>query len=188
MQIFNRIFVILAAVCASAGAALVLMVTAGAAQPEQIAPWGWAQQQLSQLRSLEPRTLRLTAGIGAAVMLAGLILLVWEVMPGDERRTVTIQEDASGRVTVTQAGVRDLVAYEARSVPGVMEVRPSIRQDHLGLRVRCRVLVQPRSSLADVGRELSSRIRALLERSLRLPVTELRVDARMAHVRPPRVL
>jgi len=91
-----------------------------------------------------------------------------------------LKQDGLGRVTVARDGVRELVDREAGRVAGVMEVRSHIEQDHAGLRILCRLSVDPTRSVPDMTQELQERLKGVVEHHLGRPVAEVRVDAQVA--------
>ena len=69
---------------------------------------------------------------------------------------------------------------EAGRVAGVMEVRSHIEEDPAGLRILCRLSVDPTGSVPEMTRELQERLKAVVEHHLGRPVTEVSVDAQVA--------
>jgi uncharacterized alkaline shock family protein YloU len=76
--------------------------------------------------------------------------------------------------------VRELVDREAGRVVGVMEVRSRVEEDPAGLRILCRVSVDPTLSVPEMTQELQERVKAVVEHHLGRPVAEVSVDAQAA--------
>jgi hypothetical protein len=183
VNIFNRLLVVLLALLLLVAAGAVLLTTLGLTRPEQLAPAPWFVDRLVPFTQLDPTTRGWAVGVGIVLLLLGLLLLVVELRPGArEAPRITLKEDGLGRVTVERDGVRQLVDHEAGRVAGVMEVRSRVEEDPAGLRILCRVSVDPSRSVPDVTQELQERLKAVVEHHLGRPVANVSVDARVALV------
>jgi hypothetical protein len=183
VNLFNRLLVVLLALLLLVAAGAVLLTTLGLTRPEQLAPTPWFVDRLVPFTQLDPTTRGWAVGVGIVLLLLGLLLLVVELRPGArEAPRITLKEDGLGRVTVERDGVRQLVDHEAGRVAGVMEVRSHVEEDPAGLRILCRVSVDPTRSVPDVTQELQERLKAVVEHHLGRPVANVSVDARVALV------
>ena len=115
------------------------------------------------------------------LLLVGLLLLFLELRPEPRAAPrITLKEDGLGRVTVARDGVRELADREAGRVAGVMTVRSQVEEDPTGLRILCRISVDPASSVPEMTQELQQRLKAVVEHHLGLPVAQVSVDAQVA--------
>jgi hypothetical protein len=176
MNVFNRILAILIAAAVMTGAVVLFLVAANTLTPGQLGVFGpvvnlfdWAGQ---------PGAVQ--AGATAAFLL-GLLLLIAELRRGDRReKRVTIKHDEMGIVSVDLAGIEELVSREARRVGGVQDVRSRVGETKNGLEIVERVSVAPDANVPEVSRELQERTKQVVEHHVGRPVSEVRVDARLA--------
>jgi hypothetical protein len=181
VNVFNRLLIILLDLLLLGAAGAVLLVTLGVTPPEQLAPTPWFVDRLVPFTQLDPTAWSWTVGVSIVLLLVGLLLLFFELRPGPrEAPRITLKQDGLGRVTVARDGVRHLVDREAGRVAGVMEVRSQIEEDAAGLRILCRLSVDPTRSMPEVTQELQERLKAAVEHHLGRPVAEVRVDAQVA--------
>lgn len=181
MNVFNRLLIILLNLLLLVAAGAVLLTTLGGIRPEQLAPTPWFVDRLAPFTQLDPTSWSWAVGVSIAVLLVGLLLLFLELRPGPrEAPRITLKQDGLGRVTVARAGVRDLVDREAGRVAGVMEVRSHVEEDPAGLRILCRLSVDPTGSVPEMTQELQERLKAVVEHHLGRPVAEVSVDAQVA--------
>jgi hypothetical protein len=181
VNVFNRLLIILLALLLLIAVGAVLLVVLGLIRPEQIAPTPWFADRLVPFTQLDPTSRNWAVGISIVVFLVGLLLLFLELRPGPrEEPRITLKQDGLGRVTVARAGVRDLVDREAGRVAGVMEVRSRVEEDPAGLRILCRISVDPTGSVPEMTQELQERLKAVVEHHLGRPVADVSVDAQVA--------
>jgi hypothetical protein len=181
VDLFNRLLIIVLAVAVLAAAGAVLLITLGVMQPTQVAPAGtWLVDRLVPLTELDSTSRALALGVSAALIVLALLLLFLELRRGARAaRQITLKEDALGRVTVTLDEVRRLADSEAGRVRGVTSARSRVAKDQPGLRISCRVSVDPASSIPDMSQELQERLKAAVEHHVGLAVTQVSVDAQV---------
>lgn len=181
MNVFNRLLIILLDLLLLVAAGAVLLVTLGVTPPEQLAPTPWFVDRLVPFTQLDPTGWSWTVGVSIVLLLVGLLLLFLELRPGPRQAPrIMLKQDGLGRVTVARDGVRHLVDREAGRVAGVMEVRSQVEEDAAGLRILCRLSVDPTRSMPEMTQELQERLKAAVEHHLGRPVAEVRVDAQVA--------
>ncbi len=181
MSVFNRLLIILLDLLLLVAAGAVLLTALGVTQPEQLAPTPWFVNRLVPFTQLDPTSWRRVVGVSVVLLLVGLLLLFLELRPGPrEAPRMTLKQDGLGRVTMARDGVRELVDHEASRVAGVMEVRSRVEEDPAGLRILCRVSVDPTGSVPEMTQELQERLKGVVEHHLGRPVAEVRVDAQVA--------
>ena len=181
MNVFNRLLLILLDLLLLVTAGAVLLTTLGVTQPKQLAPTPWFVDRLVPFTQLDPTTRGWTVGVSIVLLLLGLLLLFFELRPGPRQAPrIMLKQDGLGRVTMARDGVRELADREAGQVAGVMEVRSHVEEDAAGLRILCRLSVDPTRSVPEVTQELQERLKAAVEHHLGRPVAEVRVDAQVA--------
>lgn len=183
MNAFNRILVILLDLVLIAGAVAVLLVTFRVLTPAQLLPAGLAATGvgpwLSSFAAMEPNATLVTTAVALVVILIGLVLLIAELRPERQVRTLTIRQDGLGSVTVRLASVRDLVTYTAGQIPAVLQVQPDITTTSRGLQIRCRAALSPEASIPQVSSQLQGRIKEAVEQHLGMKVAEVAVQAQL---------
>lgn len=181
MNIFNRLLIILLDLLLVVAAGAVLLTTLGVTQPGQLAPTPWFVDRLVPFTHLDPTTWGWTVGVSIVLLLLGLLLLLFELRPGPrEAPQIIVKQDGLGRVRVARDGVRELVDREAGLVAGVMEVSSRVEEQAAGLRILCRLSVDPTKSAPEVTQEVQERLKASVEHHLGRPVAEVRVDTQVA--------
>jgi hypothetical protein len=180
--LFNRLLIILLVLVVLVTAIATLLTTLGVIQPVQLALAGsWFVDRLLPFTQLDPTTGTLTVGISLLLIVLALILLFLELRPGAPRaRRITLKDDDLGRVTVTLDGLRRLVDREASGVKGVLRARSQVDHEPPGLRIACRVSVDPASSVPDMTQLLRERLQAAVEHHVGLKVSHVSVDAQVA--------
>jgi hypothetical protein len=183
MNVFNRILVILLDLLLLAGAVVVLLVTFGVLAPAQlllaglgntvVGPW------LRSFATMPPNATLLTTAVALVVILLGLALLIAEVRPKRQLRTLTIRQDGLGSVTVRLASVRDLITSTAGQLPTVLQVQPDIAATSQGLQIRCRAALSPEASIPQVSAELQAGIKQAVEEHLGMKVAQVAVQAQL---------
>ncbi len=181
MSVFNRLLIILLALLLLLGAGAVLLTTLRVTQPAQLAPSPWFVDRLVPFTQLDPTLWSSAVGITIVLFLLALLLLFIELRPEPRAAPrITLKQDGLGRVTVALDGVRELANREAGRVPGVVSVRSRVEEDPTGLRILCRISVDPAMSVPELAQELQERLKGAVEHHLGLPVTQVSVDAQVA--------
>jgi uncharacterized alkaline shock family protein YloU len=181
MNVFNRVLIVLLALALLVAAGAVLLTTLHVTQPGQLAPNSWFADRLQPFALLDPALSGWTVGISIGLILAALVLLFLELRPEPRPpQRITLREDASGRVTVSLDGIRELVDREARQVAGIERVRSQVSEEPTGLRIQCRVFVDPATSVPDMTQDLQERLKAAVQHHVGLSVTQVSIDAQVA--------
>jgi len=193
VALFNRVFIILLSVVVLIVTGAVLLTTLGLIHPEQAAASGARlTERLVQFTQLDPTTWRWTVVVSVAIILLSLLLLVVELLPGRRApRTITLKDDKVGKVTVALDGLRKLADREAALVPGVVRARSKVMEESRGLRISCRVSVDPSENVPEMSEKLRERLKMSVQHHVGLAITQLAIDTRVAPVatdpRPRRV-
>jgi hypothetical protein len=186
VALFNRLLIILLAVVVLVAATAVLLTTLGMIQPGQLASAGsWYVDRLVPFTQLDPTTSGFTVGVCLALVVLALVLLFLELRPGPrEAHRITLKDDEMGRVTVALDGLRQLADREAARIEGVTRAESRVEEQPPGLRVSCRVSVDPECSVPDMTQKLRERLKTAVEHHVGLVVTTISVDAQVAPLAP----
>src|SRR5690348_3424951 len=181
MNTLNRILVIIGTLIVLAALVIFVLFTVGALAPESILR---SPQLAASLRDRIPVTspARVAAvGASAALFFLGLVLLYYELRPGETaERRVTVSDNADGRVTVSTAGLSELTNSEVRALPGVRAASSRIMDGGRALRVAEHVTVAPGTSMPDITRAVQARVKDVVEHTMGRPVSEVRIHADVA--------
>jgi hypothetical protein len=181
MNTFNRLLIVLLALVLLLAAGGVLLTTLRVTQPAQLAPSPWFADRLAPFTQLDPTLWGWTVGVSLGLIVVALILLFFELRPEPRPAArITLKDDGFGRVTVALAGVQELVDREAGQVAGVMRARSSVTEEPNGLRIVCRISVDPASSVPEMTQELQERLKGAVQHHVGLAVTQVAIDAQVA--------
>jgi len=181
MNLFNRLLIILASLIILVSAAMVLLVTLGAFAPADLAPSAWFQDRLTPYAHLDSTTSNWTVGISIAVIVASLLLLGLELWPRSSGpRRLVIKQDGLGQVTMTRNSIRDIVNWEASQTEGVMEAQSRVADESDGLRIFCRVTLDPEADAPEVTQTLQERIKNSVEHHVGRHVSHVAIDTQVA--------
>jgi uncharacterized alkaline shock family protein YloU len=183
MNGFNRIVMLLLSIAAFVFGSLALLVLGGLIQLAAVSPNGVLLRQwrfLTQLNGPDATTAAIVCAVLACV---GLVILILEILTLIPRRReldqLVVRQDELGSVTVDRRSVRDLVQYEAASVPGVIETRQAVVKGSKELRLSVRTALSPEAEATKVGQQLQEKLQLELQRFLGLPVAEVRVTTQL---------
>ena len=186
MNLFNRLLIILLATGLVVAAGAVLLVALGVAAPEALAPAPWFLDRLAPFVELDPASRFWAIVATSGFVILGLLLILLELRPGPrEESRLTLKRDGLGTVTVTRSGVRKVVEREAGQVAGVTGVRAQVLDGPRGLRVVCRVAVDPAADMVAVTQTLQTAVKAAVEHAVGQVVAEVQVDAQVEPLAGP---
>ena len=173
MNVFNRVLIVLFAVLLLVASGAVLLGAVGVISLSSIGERVVGLTELDRGRAF---------AAGVPLFILGLLLLYWELRPRSfGSRRLTLKEDGLGRVTVARDGVNELVEHEAAQVSGIVGARSRIVNGEAGLRIDCRVSVDPTESLPERTEELRERLTRAIDRCLGKTVEQVNVEAQVAH-------
>lgn len=176
LQVFNRMIMLLLSLAALAFGVLVLLLLGGVLTPPQLSPGGVLFAQWHFFTQLRGTDVNAAALVGVVLALVGLLVLILELLPGRrEPPRFLVRHDARGQVSVARSSVRDLVQYEAATLPEVMETRQDVKVRRDGLHVLVRSSIAPEADAPQVGQQLQAKLRDSLQRHIGLPVAEVQV-------------
>jgi uncharacterized alkaline shock family protein YloU len=178
MNILNRFIGILVALLLVAGGVIVLVTIFDVVDTQSLGS-PWIQDGLASLTLPEVQPIAITSALVAAIV--GLILLILEFKPSRrEPDQLALKTDELGRVTIARRGIRDLVNREADRVDGVNGVFSQVSEDRNGLRILCRLTVNPRANVSELAEEVRQRVKTAVEQHLGQPVAQVAVQAQLA--------
>ena len=181
MNLFNRLLIILASLIILVSAVMVLLVTLDIYAPADLAPSAWFQDRLTPYANLDSTTSDWTVGISIAVIVVSLLLLGLELWPRSSGpRRLVIKEDGLGQVTMTRNSIRDIVNWEASQTEGVMEAQSQVEEESDGLRIVCRVALDPQVDAPEVTHTLQERIKTSVEHHVGRHVSQVAIDTQVA--------
>ncbi|HEY7346802.1 MAG TPA: alkaline shock response membrane anchor protein AmaP [Ktedonobacterales bacterium] len=181
LNAINRFILLLLSLVVVVFAAVALLLMGDLIRPESVSPGGVLLGQWQFFAGLRGQDFTNVVVVCALLMGAGLLFLAMELPPwrstGAASSAYVLLHDELGQVTVARRSVRDLVRYEASSVPGVMEVRPDVRDGPKGrgVRVSTRIALASDADASSVKAELQQKIRASVQRHFGLSVAGVRI-------------
>lgn len=202
MNIVNRIIVLLLSLIAFIFTATAALLLGGILRPDLFGRLGvllGLALFLARLKGVDFTGAIITTSLLAAV---SLLLIVLEILPLFKLRfrkrhpaTYVIQQDDLGLVTVDRKSVRDLVQYEAATMPGVIKVRPpEIHDGPGGLSIYARTSLLPTAEATSIGKKLQEQIQTSVQQRMGLSVASVQVATEIEPLngtrqaaRPPRV-
>jgi uncharacterized alkaline shock family protein YloU len=177
MNLLNRAIVTLLAVFVLVAAGLVLLVIVGLVRPDQLALGSWLRDGLALLTQRERPEREWALALSLTLLPLSLLILLLELRPRRRKEAaVLLKQDESGRVTVAREGVQELATREATRVEGVLAARSQVTDGQGGLRVLCRVSIDPTANVPRLCEEIQERVKTAVEHHLGRPVAEVSVQ------------
>src|SRR4051794_24377856 len=169
MNMFNRVVVVALLLALFVGGAAVGFAALDAPSRLMIVhALPWAGPLLERVPARAPASWN-AAAVSGGVALIGLLLLILEVRPDRGPERVLLSDDPGGEVAVVLESIRRLVEHVAVHVPMVREVRSRVVPGRRGLRVNCRLAIDPGASVPELAREVQLRVGTALEQHLGRP-------------------
>lgn len=176
MNTFNRIAMLLLSLAAFVFGVVVLLLVSGLVTPATVSPGGVFLNQGRFFAHLNVADATTAALVGAIVAVVGLIVLILEILPGRRQpHDFVVKEDALGKVTIARTSVRDLVRYEASTMPEVIEARPVADTGPKGLRIQVRAALSPEADAVKVAETLRERIQQAIQHHTGMSTAEIQV-------------
>jgi hypothetical protein len=187
INVFNRILLIVLGALALVVGVMALLLVMQAVRPTDVSPGGVLFDQWRWVASLFGGAATTAAIIGTLLALAGLAIIVLELIPGrSEVPSYVVRKDGLGTVTVARKSVSQVVQYEAGQIDGIREVRPEVRNSSDGLHVIAHASLAPDTAAATVGEQLQATIKESVQRHIGLPVAEVQVHTQVEPFDPRR--
>lgn len=185
LHTFNR------ALAVAFGAALLItgtlgaLVAAGGVGPASIAPAGWFREPLLELSRREGASEIAALATVSVVAMAGLALMIVELLPQIRHRYMTAGNGTRREFAVREEAVERMVRYAGTEVEGVRRIEYAhVRRSNRGLEIKCSAVLEPEALAGPLGPLLEARLCNAVYAMTGLPVGEVRL--RMMHARPAR--
>lgn len=176
MNTFNRIVMVLLSLAAFVFGVVAFLLVSGLVAPASVSPGGvlldlW--RFFAHLHSADATTATIVCAIVAVV---GLIILILELFSGRRKPPdFVVKEDGLGKVTIKQTSVRELVRYEASSIPEVIAARPITDTGPKGLRVQIQAELSPDSDAVKVAESLQDKVQQSIQHHTGMSASEIQV-------------
>lgn len=112
---------------------------------------------------------------GVAVFIASSALFLGSLRAKPDAVTA-IHETSLGQVNITMPALEHLIIKAAKSIPGVREVRPALRNAGGGIAVNLKVQVVPDTGIPQLTEDLQKKVRDYLQKTAGIGVQEIRVS------------
>ncbi len=184
MNLFNRLVVVLLDLALIAASVLTAVATFPAGNR-------WLARELpglARLLELVPTYApeRYSVLVGAvAVALVGLLVLALELRSQRHEERLQLSADRTGSVEILIDSIRRLADHVAQRVPSVRESSSLILPTPKGLRVRCRVAVDPTANVPELAQEVRAKIGEAIEQHLGSHVAGISVLTQITPIEPP---
>jgi hypothetical protein len=172
MSVFNRLVVVIIAVVILGGAVTTLLVAAGAVAPD-VLPFGWFQSQLVMVADATGGGLAAIIALGVVIALGMIGLLYVELVPSGMPASLLISSGENGIITIDAASVCVLAEHTAANARGVHRARCRLKQSGGGLLISCQVSLALGSGILEIGVDLRSRIKEVVEQLTGLSVAQV---------------
>ena len=110
--------------------------------------------------------------IAAVLLLLGLILFL-RPRESSDRSFQTASK--GGDVRISQDALQEIIACSATSLPGVLQVRSTLKQQDKGLVIRISCQFEQGERIPKISQELQAKVKADVELSTGIMVTEVKV-------------
>jgi hypothetical protein len=177
---FNRALAITIAGCAAVGGLLAALSTADVADPAKLAPSGWPRDALTYLADLSGIDAYVITFLAGLVTAGGALLLAAELAPVVRQPYVRAGTGTNREFAVRESAVERMVVYAGEQVEGVAAVEEAhVTRDDVGLRVSCKVILEPFAAAGTLAPYLEARICNGVYTMTGLPVSRVRL--RISH-------
>jgi uncharacterized alkaline shock family protein YloU len=177
---FNRILLLVLGALALVAGVIALLLVTQVIHPADVSPGGFFQGFWQRIANLSGGSAITAVIISILVALAGLALIVVELLPPPREAPVyVVRKDGLGTVTVARKSVRQVAQYEAAQIAGVREVRSEVRNGADGIHIIAHASLAPDTVAPAVGEQLQVNIKEAVQRHLGLPVAEVQVHTQV---------
>jgi hypothetical protein len=179
LNLFNRFVIILVLAVTLAASAAWAVAALDATSRLMLAHYlPWTGSLVERLPARGPAAWNVALG-SSLVGLVSLLLLLLELRPDRGPERVLLSDEPGGEVAVVLESIRKLVEHVAVRVPMVREARSRIVPTRRGLRVNCRLAIDPTASVPDLAREVQMRVGAAIEQHLGRPAGRVGVTTQI---------
>ena len=126
-----------------------------------------------------------TIVVAVVLFLLGLLLIV---QPRENTDRAFRTSSKGGEVLISQDALQEIIARSAMALPGILQVRSSLRERENGLQIRVSCQLEQGVIIPQTSEELQAQVRADVERYTGIIVTEVKVLVRrLEKAHPARV-
>lgn len=177
VSVFNRAIVVIVAVVILAAAVITLLVAAGVVTPD-VLPYEWFESQLQTVADATGGSLAAIIAISVIIALGMIVLLFFEFTPSGKPVSLVISSTENGVITIDVESVCVLAEHTAASARGVHRVRCRVKESAGGLLISCRASLALGSNILEIGADLRSKIKEVVEQLTGLPVEQVDIRTR----------
>jgi hypothetical protein len=176
MNTFNRIAMLLFSLVALVFGVVALLLVSGLITPSNVGQNRVLLNALNSFAHLGSETATTVIIVSALIAIIGLIVFMLELSPGRRKPSdLVVKEDGLGKVTIKRTSIRDLVRYEASSMPEVIDAQPVANAGPTGLHVQVQAELSPDTNAVKVAEALQERIQQSIQRHTGLQTAEIQV-------------
>ncbi len=184
MDAFNRLLVVVLALAVLASAVVIFLVAADISKPSALAPDGWLQDQLREIDRLGGDRKAASIASAAAAGVVALILLILQALPVLRVERLVVADIDGKDFGIYHDSIESLIERAGLEIDGVTAVRSALRQTPQGLRINCLAMLEPSAKMPEVGTELQTKVKAVVESMAGVTVAEVRMKLRYAAPEP----
>jgi len=177
MSVFNRVVVVVIAVVILGGAVITLLVATGVSTPDLL-PYGWFESQLRGVADATGGSLAAVIAVSIVIALGMIVLLFSEFIPSGKPASLLISSTENGVITIDVGSVCVLAEHIAASARGVHRVKCLVKENEGALLISCRASLALGTKIPEVGAELRSKIKEVVEELTGLPVARVDISTK----------
>lgn len=177
MSIFNRAVVIIVALVILVGAVITLLVATGVSTPD-VLPYDWFESQLQAVADAMGGSLAAIIAISVVIAIGMIVLLFFEFTPSGKPASLIISSTENGVITIDPGSVGVLAEHTVTSARGVHRVKCHVKESAGGLLISCQASLALGSNILQIGADLRSKIKEVVEELTGLPVAQVDIRTR----------
>ena len=177
MSIFNRAVVIIVALVILVGAVITLLVATGVSTPD-VLPYDWFESQLQAVADATGGSLAAIIAISVVIAIGMIVLLFFEFTPSGKPASLIISSTENGVITIDPGSVGVLAEHTVTSTRGVHRVKCRVKESAGGLLISCQASLALGSNILQIGADLRSKIKEVVEELTGLPVAQVDIRTR----------
>lgn len=113
--------------------------------------------------------------VGLIIAIGVLMLLVSGLKFTETIKTVTVDKNDSGEVSLSIPAIKSIIMKAARQVSGIKELRPTVSTSANGLTVKLHTMVSPEHNVPGIAQALQLMVKEQLEKIGGLQVADIQV-------------
>lgn len=178
MDAFNRLLIVVLALAVVASAVVIFLVAADISRPSAMAPDGWLQDQLREIDRLggDRKAASIASAVAAGVV--AVVLLILQALPLVRAEKLVVADIGGKDFGIYRDSIESLIERAGVEIEGVTAVRSALRQTPEGLRINCLAMLEPSAKMPEVGAELQTKVKDVVESMAGVTVAEVRMKLR----------